>query len=106
MLKFEGAKGLVELLKADPELLANLFNRIAGLDVAATTQTTTFAKASTGRLHVILRCAEQPKPSDEDIQHMIGAAGAIVRDAKTREIARSEIVIAEATASKTRNKNK
>ena len=106
VLKYEGVIGLLGLLEGDQELLADLFNRVVGQNIATASKTTTFAKTSTGRLHVMLRCAEQPEPSDEDGRKMIAAGRAIVRDAGKREIPRSNVVIAEGNAKKAGKKRK
>jgi hypothetical protein len=104
VLRSEGVGGLVELLKGDQELLGDLHDRIVGQSIATASKKTSFARNSTTRLHCMLRCAEQREPSDEDIRNMIAAARAIVRDAEKREIARSNVVIAEGEAKKRKPK--
>jgi hypothetical protein len=88
-----GRAGLIATIS--PELLADIRDHILGQLIATASKSSKFAVASTGRLHVILRCAEQPEPSDEDIRNMIGAGRAIVRDAEKRGIARSNVLVTE-----------
>ena len=88
--------GRAKLIAAmSPELLADIHDHIIGQKIATASKSSKFAVASTGRLHVMLRCAEQKEPSDEDTRNMIGAGRAMVRDAERRGIARSDILVAE-----------
>jgi hypothetical protein len=63
-----------------------------GRDRAAVSK---FAVASTGRLHVMLRCAEQKDLSEEDRGKMMAAGRAMIRDAEKRGIPRSNILVNE-----------
>jgi hypothetical protein len=85
---------VVELLELIPEsmrieledrLLAQMTTNAQASRLA---RTASFAANATNHLHVMLRCAEQSEPSEEDIRTMIGAGLMIVRHAAKRGIPR------------------
>jgi hypothetical protein len=85
------------------ELLADFHDHFIGQQILTASKSSTFAVQSTGRLHCMLRCAEQQDLSDEDRGKMIAAGRAMIRDAERRGIARSDILVAEGKP-KTRKK--
>jgi len=96
-----GRAGLVAAIS--DELLADIHDHIIGQKIATASKSSKFAVASTGRLHVMLRCAEQKDLSEEDRGKMIAAGRAMIREAERRGIARSDILVAEGKP-KTRKK--
>ena len=96
--------GRAKLIAAmSDELLADFHDHIIGQQIATASKSSKFAVNSTGRLHVMLRCAEQKELSDEDRGKMIAAGRAMIREAERRGIARSDILVAEGKP-KTRKK--
>jgi hypothetical protein len=88
------------------KLKADFRDHIIGLALTTASTRTGFAQASTGRLHVMLRCAEQSEPSAEDIRNMIAAGRAIVHVAEKRGIARSNVLMTEGEAKKPKHKSR
>jgi hypothetical protein len=94
--RFLDQVGRAELCAAmTTTLKADLRDHLVALAVAGASQSSSFAIYSTDKLHVALRCAEQPEPDEESIRHMIAALGCITRKAATKSITRSDIVIGE-----------
>ena len=88
------------------KLKANFRDHIIGLALTTASTRTGFAQASTGWLHVMLRCAEQLEPSEEDIRNMIAAGRAIVRVAEKRGIPRSNMLMTEGEVKKPKHKSR
>jgi hypothetical protein len=65
--------------------------------IAGASENAPFAIYATDKLHCALRCAEAPD-QDENRRTMVGALGCIIKKAKTKNITRSQIVIAERKA--------
>jgi hypothetical protein len=86
------------------ELLTDFHDHIIGQKINTASKSSSFAVNSTGRLHVMLRCAEQKDLSDEDRGKMIAAGRAMIRDAERRGITRSDILVAEGKAQKRKPK--
>ncbi len=76
-------------------LLAELRDHVLGVAIAGASSSTTFAVYATDKIHVALRCAEQPNPDEECIRHMAAALGCIIKKAAAKGVTRSNIVIAE-----------
>jgi hypothetical protein len=87
------------------EQKAEVRDCIIGQALTKASTHTEFAVHSSGRLHVMLSCAEKKNLSDENRGKMIAAGRAIIRDAERRGIARSDILITEGKA-KRRGKGK
>src|SRR6516225_9475127 len=77
------------------ELKSDFRDHIIKQMIATASKSSDFAVQSTARLHCMLRCAEQKEPSAEDIKYMLVAGRAMLRDAKKRDIPRSNILITE-----------
>jgi len=75
------------------ELLTDFHDHIIGQKINIASKSSSFAVNSTGRLHVMLRCAEQKDLSDEDRGKMIAAGRAMIRDAERRGIIRRAAVL-------------
>jgi hypothetical protein len=88
-----GREGLCAVMSGS--LLADLRDHVIGLAVAGASRSTSFATYATDKLHVALRCAEQPEPNDESVKTMAAALGCIAKKAAAKSIARSDVVIAE-----------
>src|SRR4029077_17423379 len=70
--RFLDQVGRAELCAAmTTALKADLRDHLVALAVAGATKSSSFAIYSTDKLHVALRCAEQPEPDEESIRHMI-----------------------------------
>lgn len=94
--RFLDQLGRAELCAAmTTALKADLRDHLVALAVAGASKSSSFAIYSTDKLHVALRCAEQPEPDEESIRHMIAALGCIAKKAQARGITRSDVVIAE-----------
>jgi hypothetical protein len=94
--RFLDQVGRAELCAAmTTALKADLRDHLVALAVAGASKSSSFAIYSTDKLHVALRCAEQPEPDEESIRHMIAALGCIAKKAQARGITRSDVVIAE-----------
>jgi hypothetical protein len=88
-----GHGGLCAAMSVD--LQAKLRDHVIGLAFAGASKASSFALNATDKLHVALRCAEQPDPDTEAILLMKGALTCILSRADARGVTRSNIVIAE-----------
>jgi len=86
------------------ELKSDFRDHIIKQMIATASKSSDFAVQSTARLHCMLRCAEQKEPSAEDIKYMLVAGRAMLRDAKKRDIPRSNILITEGEPQKRKPK--
>ena len=78
-----------------PKLKTEFGDHVLGQTIRSASTTSSFAVKASDKLHTALRCAEQEKPSEQDIATMIATLRCIARDAERRGLSRSDVVIAE-----------
>jgi hypothetical protein len=76
-------------------LLADLRDHVINPKIAGASRSSAFATYATDKLHVALRCAEQPEPDEESIRHMAAALRLIIKKAAAGGVTRSDVVVAE-----------
>ena len=86
-------------------LMADLRDHVVNLNIAGASKASVFATYATNKLHVAMRCAEQPKPDEESLRRMAAALNCIGKRAAAKGIARSDIVIAEGKPKRSENRN-